>query len=100
MGTFTPLMHIYSMKSIINKKTKAVKMNETLKTIFKALEKEKSEYQDAKNKVDEYINSDEINDVKFEKLLSRKTYYSTRVFCLEGLLKWDLRQYDNEYFEK
>lgn len=99
MGTFISGRRVISMNT--NKQTNGVKkMNDTIKIVYKALEEEKAYLVEARAEVDNYIKSDEVDNLKFEKLLDTRTYYSTRVFCLENLLKYDLKQFDNKYFNK
>ena len=102
MGTFTPLIHIYSMKTIINKKTKVVQMKKTqvINKIFNRLDKTISELEEKDLEIDLFIEEDISDDDKFKTLLHRRGWVASQKSILENLLKYDLDQFDKDYFKK
>ena len=102
MGTFTPLIQKYSMKTIINKKTKVVQMKKTqvINKIFNRLDKTISELEEKDLEIDLFIEEDISDDDKFKKLLSERSWLFGKKSTLEMLLKYDLEEFDNKYFDK
>ena len=102
MGTFTPLMHIYSMNT--NKQTKEQTMKQTyeqvLKVIYYRFEKIKTELQEREQELDLFIEEGIDDDDKFKTLLHRRGWVASQKSILENLLKYDLDQFDKDYFKK
>ncbi len=70
-------------------------------TIVARLAELKTKSKIANQEVDNYINdSSRQDDNLFDELLQERTWARCQVFTLEVLLKYDLDEFDNKYFNR
>ena len=100
MGTFIPPCHIYNMKTIINKKTKAEQMRKTFNNAKKIIEYRLEEERLTIKQAKEDMNKFEIGSDEYEKaniIFGSSLQWES---CLEYLLEYDLTDFKLKFFEE
>ena len=87
-----------------NKQTKEQTMKQTyeqvLKVIYYRFEKVKNDLKEKEQELDLFINENISDDDKFQALLHQRSWIASQKSILELLLKYDLDQFDKDYFKK
>tara|TARA_B100001094_G_scaffold320554_1_gene366922 strand:- start:543 stop:782 length:240 start_codon:yes stop_codon:yes gene_type:complete len=73
---------------------------QVLKVIYYRFEKIKTELQEREQELDLFIEEGIDDDDKFKVLLHKRSWVASQKSILENLLKYDLGQFDKDYFKK